>query len=121
MTATGTTWEGFDWRPGSGGSLSHAWSAHPSFHLVNILAGIRQTAPAWKRIEVAPQFVDGISSASAVVPSPQGDIEVKWERSGEAVDLHVRIPKAVSATLSAGGKRRKLMRSSVAMRLNLSH
>ncbi len=108
MTATGTTWEGFDWHPGSGSSLSHAWSAHPSYHLVNILAGIRQTAPAWKHIEVAPQFVPGIASVSALVPSPQGDIVVGWERSGNDVDVRVACPKQVAATLVVAGKRRRL-------------
>jgi alpha-L-rhamnosidase len=119
MIAGGTVWEHFHWHPGAGSSVSHAWSAHPASHLVNILAGIRQTAPGWKRVQIAPRFVPGVSSVSALVPSPAGDIAVAWERDGETVELVVTCPKTVTATLQAGGVRRVLSGSSRRGRLRL--
>jgi len=35
-------------------SFSHAWSAHPLYHLMEILGGVRQTGLAWKTISFAP-------------------------------------------------------------------
>jgi hypothetical protein len=95
MLSTGTTWEGFDWDEPAGGSCSHAWTAHPSFHFVNILAGIRQRGIAWGEVEFAPVFVDGIDFAEASVPSPKGAIKAKWNRSGGKIDVEVSIPSEV--------------------------
>ncbi|HCE45062.1 MAG TPA: hypothetical protein DET40_16095 [Lentisphaeria bacterium] len=113
MLSTGTTWEGFDWEEPAGGSCSHAWTGHPSFHFVNILAGIRQRGVAWGEIEFAPVFVDGIDSAEASVPSPKGAIKARWKRNGGRVDaeviipsgvkLHVRLP-GVDKTIDKAGK-----------------
>lgn len=95
MLSTGTTWEGYDWNEPSGVSCSHAWTAHPSFHFVNILAGIRQLAPAWKKVEFSPVFLKGVDFAEASVPSPKGAICVKWERDGKKVKATAKIPDGV--------------------------
>lgn len=83
MAEFGSTFEDFIGWPASG-SHSHAWSAHPLFHLMQTLGGIRQTAPAWKEIAFSPLFVG--NHAEVRIPSPHGDISSFWERidSGHA-------------------------------------
>lgn len=106
MLSTGTTWEGYGWTEAEGGSCSHAWTAHPSYHLVNIFAGITQTAAAWKRVSWKPVVADGLQNASASVPTPQGDLRASWKREGGAVVFRIEIPKgvAVDAELPGGTK-----------------
>lgn len=95
MLSTGTTWEEFRWHEESGLSACHAWSAHPSFHFVNSLAGIIQGAPGWKTVRFNPVFVDGIDHIEATVPAPVGDIMVAWERVGNTVKGWLHVPEGV--------------------------
>jgi hypothetical protein len=104
MLSTGTVWEGFDWREESGGSCCHAWSAHPSFHLVNVLAGIFQRGAGWIEVVVRPSFVKTIDFVSARVPSPQGDIESEWRREGDKIAGRVNVPTGIRATLDLPGR-----------------
>ena len=102
MLATGTTWEDFTWHENMGGSASHAWTAHPAVHLPRILCGVRQTAPAWKRVEICPQPVDGLDQADCLVPTPQGDLSVRWKRVAGTVQLEVQAPRGMHVTVRLG-------------------
>ncbi|MFA5204833.1 MAG: alpha-L-rhamnosidase C-terminal domain-containing protein [Lentisphaeria bacterium] len=103
MLATGTTWEDFRWQEDSGSSCCHAWTAHPSWLFVNQLAGLRQTAAGWTAITVAPQAIPGLDHAEALVPSPQGDIAIAWQRDGTQVRGTLTLPPGVTATLELPG------------------
>lgn len=105
MLSTGTTWEGFTWCETEGGSSSHAWTAHPSWLLVNGLVGIRQTAPAWRRIVLEPAFVDGVDHAEATVPAPPGAIHAAWKQlpNGKIV-VTLRLPPGVTAEVRLPGR-----------------
>ena len=95
MAEHGTTWETFE--PGRGNeSFSHAWSAHPLFHLMQIIGGIRQTAPGWKNISYDPTFLG--DSLECTVPTPFGPIHSSWKRSGVKHDVELRLPKGITAT-----------------------
>lgn len=107
MLATGTTWEGFEWDE-RGGSASHAWTAHPSFHLVNIPAGITQAAPAWTTIRFAPCLVKEMNFVRAMVPSPQGDISVSWWRERRRICIELKMPRGVSAEVALPGRKVKV-------------
>ncbi len=101
MADFGTTFEGFHSKPGNE-SHSHAWSAHPLFHLMQILGGVRQTAPAWREIAFAPVFVG--DHAKTKTPSPQGMISVQWKRvRGGAIDGLLILPAGVGATVNLPG------------------
>jgi len=103
MLATGTCWEGFDWDETAGSSACHAWTAHPSSHFVNILAGVTQIAAGWTRIRFAPQFVEGIDNARATIPSPNGLIVVSWRRHSGAIRAELSIPAGVTAEIVLPG------------------
>ena len=105
MLSTGTTWEGYDWEEKSGWSAAHAWTAHPSYHLVNIINGIHQKAVAWKEIEWSPVFIDGMTKAEACVPAPQGMIKSSWyRRADKSIKASIEIPDNTIVNVKLPGK-----------------
>lgn len=104
MVKHGTTWE--NWNPVLGNeSFSHAWSAHPLFHLMQILGGVRQSAPGWKRIRYQPTFVGNHASIS--IPSPLGDIRSSWQRNGDHIEATLGVPVGMEAEILLPGQRVK--------------
>jgi hypothetical protein len=103
MLSTGSTWESFDWYPGCGGSASHAWSAHPCYHLVNILGGITQRSAGWQEVNIKPFFPEAIDYFTASVPSPAGEIKVDWKRDTESIQVNITLPEKVTATIELPG------------------
>jgi len=102
MVAHGTTFEGFEREHTHGQtSLSHAWSAHPIFHLARIIGGIWQTAPAWRSIAFVPRFIG--AHGGATVPTPLGPITSAWERKGTRVHVRLSLPKGVRARVGLPG------------------
>ncbi len=100
MVAHGTTWENFD-PVLAAESFSHAWSAHPLFHLMQILGGVRQSAPGWEAITCAPHF-EG-DHAAIRIPSPKGDLVSCWQRKGNTIEGELKLPRGVKATLTLPG------------------
>jgi len=102
MAAYGTTWEVFDPSGGNAdSSRSHAWSAHPLYHLMQTIGGINQTAESWKEIRFAPVF-HGEQGAS-IVPSPKGAIASQWRRKNGKVEVKLSLPKGVRARVELPG------------------
>ncbi len=96
MVDYGTTWENFQPHKARE-SFSHAWSAHPLFHLMQILGGIRQTAPAWNRVTIEPNFIG--DSAKVYIPSPRGLIQSTWLRQDNEIRGSLTLPTGVQAKL----------------------
>jgi len=101
MIAQGSTFELFADHPAFPISHSHAWSAHPLFHLMGIIGGVRQTAPAWKKILFAPEFIR--ESGGATVPTPQGPIVSRWQRGNGRIAVELTLPRGVTATVQLPG------------------
>lgn len=95
MMVTGTTWEDFEWTEGSGMSACHAWSAHPSYHFVNGLTGVFQAAAGWSSVRWSPTFVADLERATAVVPTPRGDVLAEWHREDGKVTARLIVPEGV--------------------------
>ncbi len=102
MIAQGSTVEIFDPFPGDS-SRSHAWSAHPLVHLMQIIGGIRQAAPGWTRIRFAPTFLG--DRGGATVPTPNGNIRSEWKRKGKAVSVALALPPRTTAQVILPGAR----------------
>lgn len=101
MVAHGTTWEVFDPAPGAY-SHSHAWSAHPIFHLMRVIGGIEQIAPCWQRIRFRPHFIG--EHGGATIPAPPGEIISHWERRGSRIEVRLSLPKGVAAEVLLPGR-----------------
>ena len=102
MAEFGSTWESYLGTLGTG-SRSHAWSAHPLFHLMQTIGGFSQTAAAWKRIRFAPLF-EG-ESGGATVPTPQGNLVSRWQREGKAIHVALEVPVGIEAEIVLPGLR----------------
>ena len=94
MAAYGTTWENFQPRRGEE-SHSHAWSAHPLYHMMQIIGGIRQIAPAWKEVRFEPCFWG--ESNDTVTPTPHGLIRSSWKKTKRGIVIDLRLPDGVKA------------------------
>ncbi len=104
MITHGTTWEHFE-PDGSGGeSYSHAWSAHPLFHLMQISGGIVQTAAGWRTIRFEPCF--DLDICEAQVPSPRGLIRSSWRREAGRINVELELPPGVEADVFLPGTAR---------------
>jgi len=113
MLSTGTTWESYDWDERQGGTATHAWTGHPSYHFVNTLAGITQTAPAWREVTWAPVFAKGIDHAEATVMTPQGKLAAAWRKKGKKVELLIEVPDGITVSVELGGRKRKISKAGI--------
>src|SRR5262249_161576 len=52
-------------------SDSHAWSAHPNYDFLRIVAGIRPAGPGFERLTVEPHL-GALNNVKAAMPIPQG-------------------------------------------------
>ncbi|MBO9625297.1 MAG: family 78 glycoside hydrolase catalytic domain [Microbacterium sp.] len=108
MGAT-TMWERWDAllpdgrvHPGSMTSFNHyAYGAVADF-LHRRVGGLRPLEPGYRRFAVEP--VPGhLTSASVILDSPSGRIEVRWERTDRSFDLEVVVPFAATAVVRVPG------------------
>jgi len=118
MIPFGGTWEMFQHDklyPESNGfgfgitSMTHAWAAHPIYHLARTLGGVTQTGVAWKSIHFAPLLLAGETNCvNAVIPTPQGKIVSSWGRTKSGVfEVNLNLPKGIVAEVDLPGLRLK--------------
>ena len=101
MVALGlTTWAE---QPEPTRSDSHAWSAHPNYDLLTIVAGIRPKAPGFSTVSIEPHLGQ-LRSASAIMPTPKGLVEVNYAAKGSGVTAEITLPSDVSGELIWKGK-----------------
>ena len=102
MIAYGSTFETFSAEhEGFISSRSHAWSAHPLFHLMQIIGGVRQTAPTWKEVSFAPVFHG--DHGGATIPTPRGTIRSAWNRTSTGIEVNLELPRGIAAMASLPG------------------
>jgi alpha-L-rhamnosidase len=101
MLALGlTTWAE---QPEPTRSDSHAWSAHPNYDLLTIVAGIRPGSPGFKNVIVSPHL-GSLEHVVATMPSPTGDIEAEYTRKGNIILGRIKLPPGASGELHWHGK-----------------
>ncbi len=89
----GTFWEQF--RQANGTSC-HAWSATPTYILSRVLLGVKETAPGFQSMTIAPKPLD-LKWANGTVPTPRGVVSVLWIMRSSPVasfSLHIDLPFA---------------------------
>lgn len=107
MADYGTTWEVFAPQRGDE-SFSHAWSAHPLYHLMQTVGGIRQSKPKWVQITYEPVF-EGESNKTTV-PTPLGDITSSWKRNATDIEVKLTLPPGITAKVKLPGQRQHVTR-----------
>lgn len=85
-------------------SDSHAWSAHPNFDLLRLVAGIRPAAPQFSEIVIEPHL-GNLQNLSATMPHRKGRIEVSYSaESGGGTSAKIVVPEGVPARLIWKGR-----------------
>ena len=96
MTALGlTTWAE---TPEPTRSDSHAWSAHPNFDLLTIVAGIRPKTSGFTQVTIQPHL-GTLHHVAGAVPTPKGEIKVEYTRTNAGVEAVIVLPASVSGNL----------------------
>jgi len=72
-------------------SDSHAWSAHPNYDLLTIVAGIRPRTAGFATVIVAPHL-GSLKHLSVAVPNPKGMTEAEYTVEGSRVRALITLP-----------------------------
>jgi hypothetical protein len=101
MVALGlTTWAEV---PEPSRSDSHAWSAHPNYDLLTLVAGIRPSGFGFKKVTIEPHL-GSLKRVSAVFPHARGEIGVNFAANGKSVRANVELPAGLTGTLVWKGR-----------------
>ncbi len=85
----------------------HAWGAHPIYHVLSGIAGIRPAALGYSKVVVAP-CPGGLSFVRARAPHPKGEIAVDLSFEGTGVAGSVTLPHDVDGTFRWKGAEKPL-------------
>ena len=100
MVAQGlTTWAE---QPEPTRSDSHAWSAHPNYDFLTIVAGIRPGTAGFATVTVAPHL-GSLKHVVAAMPSPKGMVEAEYTVEPSQVKAVISLPAGVSGELLWNG------------------
>jgi alpha-L-rhamnosidase len=101
MVALGlTTWAE---QPEPTRSDSHAWSAHPNFDFLTIVAGVRPKSPGFSTVSIQPHL-GLLRKVVSAVPTPKGMIEVNYASKDPGVSAEITLPGNMSGELKWKGK-----------------
>jgi alpha-L-rhamnosidase len=84
-------------------SDSHAWSAHPNFDLLTIVAGIQPQSPGFAKVRIEPHL-GALRHLEAAMPTTKGMVEASYTRTGEALTADVKLPLGVTGEFFWQGK-----------------
>ncbi len=88
-------------------SDSHAWSAHPTYDLLTIVAGVRPGKPGFETVTIAPHL-GALKHVAASVPTPSGMIEIDYASVGSQIKASITLPSGMTGELRWRGKALKL-------------
>ncbi len=89
--------------PGDTRSDSHAWSAHPIYDLLTLVAGIEPASPGFRTVRIAPHL-GSLPSLTAKYPHSDGMIEVDYHRHGKGLDAKITLPAKLRGVFVFGGE-----------------
>jgi len=84
-------------------SDSHAWSAHPNYDLLTIVAGIHPKSAGFKTVTIEPHL-GPLKQLSVAMPHPDGMIEAEYSRDSSGMKARITLPKNISGELLWHGK-----------------
>ena len=93
--------------PGDTRSDSHAWTSHPIYDLLTLVAGIEPATPGFATVRITPHLGD-LSSLTAAYPHPEGLIEVNYQRHEKRIDATITLPGTLSGDFSFNEKTQPL-------------
>ncbi len=94
----------------------HAWSAHPNYDLLTIVAGIKPGSPGFKTVRIEPHL-GSLDRLNAAFPHPRGEITVSYRRLGAEVGASVALPAGLTGELVWRGRTYPLASGAVELKL----
>jgi hypothetical protein len=89
--------------PGRTRSDCHAWSAHPIFDLLTLVAGVEPASPGFATVRIAPHL-GSLTSLTATYPHPAGDIKLEYHRQGEGLKAIITLPAKLTGSFQFHSK-----------------
>ena len=89
--------------PGDTRSDSHAWSAHPIYDMLTLVAGVQPASPGFATIRIAPHL-GSLPALTATFPHPQGAIAVEYKRQNDSLDATITLPGALTGAFEYHGR-----------------
>ena len=89
--------------PGNTRSDSHAWTAHPIYDLLTLVAGIEPSSPGFASVRIAPHL-GALPSLTAAYPHPQGIIKVNYQRQSAGLKATIDMPGKLAGTFVFKGR-----------------
>ena len=82
----------------------HPWGAHPLYHIVATLAGLRPAAPGFSALTLSPLTDIPLCQLELTIPHPRGKIHLELTRPASSAPWsgHLTVPAGVTATLPPG-------------------
>ncbi len=97
-------------------SDSHAWSAHPNYDLLTIVAGIRPAAPGFEKVVIEPHL-GKLQNVAASFPWKEGEIQVDYKLERASWTIRVNLPDGLPGELIWQGKRYALHSGAQALKV----
>ncbi|PTX95315.1 hypothetical protein DB345_13650 [Spartobacteria bacterium LR76] len=76
-------------------SDSHPWGAHPAWHTLASIAGVRPAAPGFAKVRIAPQPHE-MEWLECSVRHPQGEIALRLQFAGGKAQGEIHLPGSLS-------------------------
>lgn len=106
-----TIWERFELKKNpTMNSHNHPMYASVAYWYYAFLAGLQPLEGGWSRFRVQPCLPGKLLSASAMVETPYGDINVRWVRRYGETHLYVSVPHGTEAEIVLPWGGRKLVK-----------
>ena len=98
-------------------SDSHAWSAHPNYDLLTIVAGIRPAAAGFEKVVIEPHL-GKLQNVTASFPWKEGEIQVDYKLELKTWTIRVDLPANLPGELVWQAKRYPLHSGSQVLRVS---
>ena len=79
----------------------HGWAAHPIYHYLATILGIRPASPGFRTVRIEPQL-GPLTSAKGKMVHPKGEIEADFGVENGILKGTVSLPEGVTGTLKYG-------------------
>jgi hypothetical protein len=87
----------------TGRSDCHAWSAHPLYHMLSSVLGIRPASLGFETVIIRP-MPGPLQDLSGCVPHQLGEISVELKRHSNGCSADITLPKGLTGTFSWKGQ-----------------
>jgi alpha-L-rhamnosidase len=84
-------------------SDTHAWSAHPMYDLLTIVAGIHPASPGFSSVRIAPH-PGALDHFEAAMPHAKGEIRVQYRQEETRATLLITLPQGLPGILEWNGR-----------------